>query len=95
MLHLTWKRRVPTDASVGYWADGADYRYVVYRYESSWLLQIRRQHESKHGSMFPVDTDRNDTLALCKAVAQAYENNPAGVGNRLTRAIKAVYELTT
>lgn len=94
-MSMNWKRRVSYDPSLGYYADGIEHRYVVYRYESSWLLQVRRLGADGSTSSHPVDTDRNDTLTMCKAVAEAYETEPVLDRvrhlNRMTRAISRAY----
>lgn len=94
---LAWKRRVEHDPSLGYYADGEHFRYITYRNRSGyskWLLQVRRllaggDHPQAMGS--PIDTSQDKTLALCKAVAQAYEADAPGTGNRMTRAINVAY----
>lgn len=94
-MTLTWKRRA--SGGLGVYADGAEHRYYVYRMTGRrpWVVKIVRLREGVEARSGAQYDEHNETQALAKAIAQAYEVEPeraAGQAtNRLTRAIDRAY----
>lgn len=99
MSNLKWKRN---ENGVYAESKNENLRYYAIRENRKWMLEVVRTVEvsgirvvPEPGNACVVDFDAyHDTLALTKAVAEAYDAEPihSGPMNRLTRAISRGYE---
>jgi hypothetical protein len=96
---LVWKRRGP---GLGIMADGQEHRYYVYRMTkgaNSWTLKILPLYDGPGGLRLarsgPAQYNEfNDSQAITKALAEAYEDEPENVANgqsRMNRALHRAY----